>query len=195
MEYSTYTAGVDEAGRGPIAGPVIAAAVILDPAFPIEGLKDYKKMRERKRELLYTEIASRALSYAVGRAEVYEIDQFNILQATLLAMQRAIENLNQKPDRVLVDGTHCPKIAYPVEAIVKGDQKVAAISAASIVAKVTRDREVRQYEQDYPNYGFAQHKGYPTKAHLIALKKWGVTSLHRRSYRPVWELLDSTQEF
>jgi ribonuclease HII len=178
-------AGVDEVGRGPLAGPVLAAAVILDVNNPIEGLMDSKKLSPKKREYFFDLIKERAISYAIARAEAHEIDTLNIFHASLLAMKRAVEALPIAPSEVLVDGKFCPQINYPVEAIIKGDEKIAAISAASILAKVTRDREMVLLEQIYPGYGFAQHKGYPTKQHVAALAKLGVTPLHRRSFGPV----------
>ena len=182
-------AGVDEAGRGPLAGPVIAAAVILDPKNPIHGLKDSKKLTEKKRELLFDEIVEHSLAYAIGRAEVEEIDQINILQASLSAMRRAVLQLSCIPDLVLVDGNQLPNLPYKAEAIIQGDQKVEAISAASIIAKVTRDREMKVLDKLYPEYGLAQHKGYPTKAHIAALQKVGVSAIHRLSFAPVKELI------
>lgn len=179
-----WLAGVDEAGRGPLAGPVIAAAVILDPnQLPIAGLADSKTLSAKKRELLYAYIANKALAYAVGRAEVSEIDQINILQATLLAMQRAVRRLSLQPTKVLVDGNRCPRFSVPARAVIGGDRLEPCISAASIVAKVVRDREMVQYESVYPQYGFAQHKGYGTRKHYAALKRWGITPIHRRSFR------------
>jgi ribonuclease HII len=188
------TAGVDEVGRGPLAGPVVAAAVILDPARPIAGLKDSKQLSERKREALAAQIRSDALAWALGRAEVEEIDAINILQASLLAMQRAVAALSLAPELVLVDGTHCPRLACPAQAIVKGDNLVPAISAASILAKVSRDREMLDLDARYPGYGLAQHKGYPSKAHLAALQTLGASPVHRRSYAPVRRLLDARGE-
>lgn len=182
-------AGVDEAGRGPLAGPVIAAAVILDPERPIEGLMDSKKLTEKQRESLLDEIKESALCWAVGRAEVGEIDQINILQASLLAMRRAVEALQPTPDVALVDGNHLPELNCQAQAIIKGDSKVPAISAASIIAKVTRDREMLELDQQYPGYGLAKHKGYPTKAHMQALQELGVSPVHRCSYAPVKKLL------
>jgi len=178
-------AGVDEAGRGPLAGPVIAAAVILDPARPVSGLRDSKQLSASRREDLYTEITDKALAWAVGRAEAGEIDRINILQATLLAMQRAITALQPCAEHALIDGNRCPQLMIPAQAIVKGDSKVAAISAASIIAKVTRDREMIELDLQYPGYGLAQHKGYPSKAHVEALEALGLTPQHRRSYAPV----------
>jgi len=183
-------AGVDEAGRGPLAGPVIAAAVILDPVHPVAGLRDSKKLTEKRRAALFDEITGNALAWAVGRAEVEEIDSINILQATLLAMRRAVEQLVPGADAVLVDGNQCPQLACPVQAIIKGDDKVAAISAASIIAKVSRDREMLVLDSLYPGYGLARHKGYPSRMHLEALQNLGVTPIHRRSYAPVRRLLE-----
>lgn len=181
--------GVDEAGRGPLAGPVSAAAVILDEANPIEGLADSKKLSEKQRDRLAPVIRDRALAWSVAYADVGEIDNLNILQATLLAMRRAVEALPIRPHQVLVDGLHCPQTGIPSEAVVKGDSKVAAISAASILAKTARDELMLQLHELYPHYGFADHKGYPTTAHLAALREHGVSSVHRRSFRPVRELL------
>jgi ribonuclease HII len=180
-----YVAGVDEVGRGPLAGPVMAAAVILDPARPIDGLADSKLLSEQKREQLHILIQERAIAWAVGRAEIEEIDQINILQASLLAMRRAVLALRPQPEFALIDGNRCPVLPCPAEAIIKGDMTVAAISAASILAKVTRDREMVELDQLYPGYGFASHKGYPTKAHLTALARLGITPIHRRSFAPV----------
>lgn len=183
-------AGVDEAGRGPLAGPVVAAAVILNPNNPIPGLKDSKKLTEKKREALYAEIVAKSLSFAIAHAQVHEIDEVNILQASLLAMHRAIMGLSMPPSLVLIDGNQIPRnLPYPAEAIVQGDQKVAEISAASILAKVTRDREMRILDKLHPGYGFAAHKGYPTKAHRDALQRLGVSKVHRLSFSPVSELL------
>jgi ribonuclease HII len=184
-------AGVDEAGRGPLAGPVIAAAVILDPDNPVPGLKDSKQLSASRREALYGEIICRAVAWGVGHAGVEEIDRLNILQASLLAMRRAVLALDPAPRRVLVDGNHCPRLDCPVEAIVRGDGTVAAISAASIIAKVTRDRQMVELDRSYPGYGLARHKGYPSREHLEALQRLGVTPLHRRSYAPVRKLLDT----
>ena len=178
-------AGVDEAGRGPLAGPVVAAAVILDELQPIRGLADSKALTALKRERLFDEIRARALCCSVAQASVEEIDRLNILQATLLAMRRAVEGLRLKPQRVLVDGNRVPVLPVPVEAIVKGDAKVPAISAASILAKVTRDRLCAELHERYPNYGFDGHKGYPTPLHLAALREHGPCPEHRRSYAPV----------
>jgi len=187
-------AGVDEVGRGPLAGPVVAAAVILDPNNPIEGLMDSKKLTEKKREILAVEIKEKALSWALGRAEVEEIDEINILQASLVAMSRAVEKLNIEPELVLVDGNKCPKVSYPVEAIVKGDSLIEAISAASIIAKVARDSEMIAFDEVYPGYGLAKHKGYPTAMHRQALLDLGVTIIHRRSYKPVRDVLEQLAE-
>ena len=181
--------GVDEAGRGPLAGPVSAAAVILDPARPIEGLADSKKLSERQRDRLAPLIRERALAWAVAYAEVEEIDRLNILHASLLAMRRAVAALSVQPQRVLVDGLHCPDTGIPSEAIVQGDSKVAAISAASILAKTARDALMLQLHAQYPYYGFAVHKGYPTAAHLAALREHGVSAVHRKSFKPVRALL------
>lgn len=177
--------GVDEAGRGPLAGAVFAAAVILDPARPIEGLNDSKKLSARRREVLEILIQEHALAWAVAQASAAEIDQINILQATLLAMKRAVEALPILPSEVLVDGQHCPKILMPARAIVKGDASEPAISAASILAKTARDRDLMRLHQVYPEYGFDRHKGYPTPEHLAAMAQHGVTMEHRRSYAPV----------
>ena len=182
-------AGVDEVGRGPIAGPVVAAAVILDPARSINGLADSKKSSEKKRDSLFDEIVNNCLAYAIASASVEEIDQLNILHASMLAMKRAVESLNPAAEYVLVDGNRCPQLTIPAEAVVKGDSRVACISAASILAKVTRDREMERLDKLYPGYGLAQHKGYPTKAHIDALSKNGLNALYRRSFKPVRELL------
>ncbi len=188
MDYELI-AGVDEVGRGPLVGAVVAAAVILDPNKPIDGLKDSKKLSATRREQLFDIIKSNALAYAIGQASPLEIDEINILQASLLAMKRAVLALTIKPDKVLIDGNKCPDLLYPMEAIVKGDQKIASISAASIIAKVTRDRQMQQLEQQYPGYGFAKHNGYPTKQHMLALQQLGICSEHRKSFRPVAELI------
>ena len=182
-------AGVDEAGRGPLAGPVVAAAVILDELHPIQGLADSKKLTPLKRERLYDEIRAKALCFSIAEASVEEIDTLNILQATMLAMQRAVEGLRLKPAKVLVDGNRLPKLDVLAEAIVKGDDKVQAISAASILAKVHRDRWCVQYDALYPLYGFAGHKGYGTAAHLAALRLHGACPQHRRTFSPVAEVL------
>jgi len=181
--------GVDEAGRGPLAGPVSAAAVILDDANPIAGLADSKKLSEKQRDQLAPVIRERALAWAVAFADVEEIDRLNILQATLLAMKRAVEGLSLLPQQVLVDGLYCPQTGIPSQAIVKGDSKVAAISAASILAKTARDELMLKLHAQYPQYGFDGHKGYPTAAHITALREHGVSEVHRRSFRPVRELL------
>ncbi|MDF3054651.1 MAG: ribonuclease [Gammaproteobacteria bacterium] len=183
-------AGVDEVGRGPLAGPVLAAAVILNPASPIDGLADSKVLSEKKREALFPLIQSSVLAWAVGRAEVEEIDRINIFQASLLAMQRAVLALPLQPNRVLIDGKHCPGLPHSVEAIIKGDQKIPAISAASILAKVLRDREMLALDMLYPGYGFAQHKGYGTEKHMVALNKLGPCPQHRRSFAPVRQVLE-----
>lgn len=182
-------AGVDEAGRGPLAGPVVAAAVILDPEQPIAGLGDSKALSEKKRERLFDEIRAKALCCCIAEASVEEIDELNILQATMLAMRRAVEGLRLKPAQVLVDGNRLPVLKVPAEAIVKGDAKVPAISAASILAKVHRDRLCLAMHETHPEYGFATHKGYPTAEHLAALRQHGVSDWHRRSFAPVRELI------
>lgn len=182
-------AGVDEVGRGPLAGAVVAAAVILDPDKPIAGLNDSKKLTAKRREQLAVEIRDKALAWSLGRAEVEEIDRINILQATFLAMQRALEGLTVQPDRVKIDGNRCPKLPYRMEAIIGGDATVAEISAASILAKVSRDAELVELDALYPEYGFAKHKGYGTAAHLEALRQYGATPIHRRSFAPVRKAL------
>ncbi len=184
-------AGVDEAGRGPLAGPVVAAAVVLDPAQPITGLADSKKLSAARREALSELIKAKAQSWALGRAETEEIDEINILQASLLAMRRAVTGLAVQPDHVQVDGNRCPRLECSVEAIVKGDTSVAAISAASILAKVARDREMQEMHFQYPQYEFDRHKGYPTARHRELLKQYGPCPLHRRSFAPVAELVRS----
>ena len=189
MEASGLICGVDEAGRGPLAGPVYAAAVILDPLRPIDGLADSKKLSESKRDSLAILIRERAIAWAIASASVEEIDALNILQATLLAMRRAVESLSVPPTEVLVDGTHCPKISIPARAIVKGDSSVAAISAASILAKTARDAEMQRLHALHPHYGLDRHKGYPTAVHLAALREYGVIAIHRRSFAPVRALL------
>lgn len=178
-----WIAGVDEAGRGPLAGPVIAAAVILDPKKPILGLRDSKLLSEKKREALYEQILNSSIAFSVGRAEVNEIDAINILQASLLAMQRAVDALSLRPKKILVDGNRCPSVSIPAEAIIRGDESEPCISAASIVAKVVRDREMTEYEVIYPGYGFAAHKGYGTRGHYEALQKLGASPIHRKSFR------------
>lgn len=181
--------GVDEAGRGPLAGPVYAAAVILGPGNPIAGLADSKKLSEKARDRLAPLIRERALAWAIASASVEEIDALNILRATLLAMRRAVEALTLLPDEVLVDGTHCPPISLPARAVVRGDSCVAEISAASILAKTARDAEMRRLHALHPQYGLDRHKGYPTAAHLAALKAHGVIGIYRRSFRPVSALI------
>jgi len=182
-------AGVDEVGRGPLVGAVVTAAVILDPARPIVGLADSKKLSEKRRNALYEEIIEKALSWSLGRAEPHEIDELNILHATMLAMQRAVSGLSIEPDFVLIDGNRCPKLPMASQAVVKGDSRVAEISAASILAKVTRDREMEVLDAQFPDYGFAQHKGYPTAFHLERLAQLGATEHHRRSFGPVKRVL------
>jgi len=182
-------AGVDEAGRGPLAGPVVAAAVILDDRKPIQGLADSKKLSAKRREALFDEIRAKALCCSIAQASVQEIDQLNILQATLLAMRRAVLGLRLLPKLVLVDGNRLPVLEMRAEAIVKGDVTVPSISAASILAKVSRDRWCVEYHQLFPHYGFAQHKGYGTAEHLVALRQHGPCPEHRRTFRPVTELL------
>ena len=183
------TCGVDEAGRGPLAGPVYAAAVILDPARPVAGLADSKTLTPRQRETLALEVRLRAVAWAVASASVEEIDTLNILQASLLAMRRAVEQLAVTPQLVLVDGLHQPRLTIPVRAIVRGDATVAEIAAASILAKVARDTEMLALHQQHPQYGFDRHKGYPTSAHLAALREHGASAVHRRSFAPVRSLL------
>lgn len=183
-------AGVDEVGRGPLAWDVVAAAVILDPNKPIQGLTDSKKLTEKKREALFEIIQRDALAWAIGRANVHEIDELNILHASMLAMQRAVEQLSPMAEFALVDGNRCPNLPCPSQSIVKGDLTEPCISAASIIAKVTRDREMDDMDKRYPGYGFAKHKGYPTKVHMDALNKLGPTEIHRRSFGPVAKLLD-----
>jgi len=182
-------AGVDEVGRGPWAGPVVTCAVILDPKNPIQGLMDSKKLSEKKREILSVIIKERALAWSLGRAEVEEIDKYNILQATMIAMQRAIAGLAIRPTEVLIDGNHCPDLPYKSRAIIQGDSKIQEISAASIVAKVARDQEMMSLDERYPGYGFAKHKGYGTKVHMDALAKLGPCEIHRRSFSPIAVLL------
>ncbi|CZF85109.1 Ribonuclease HII [Grimontia celer] len=179
-------AGVDEVGRGPLVGAVVTAAVILDPNNPIEGLTDSKKLTDKKRAVLFEEIKEKALAWSLGRAEPEEIDDINILSATMLAMERAVAGLSIKPEFVLIDGNRVPKgLNIPAEAVVKGDLRVAEISAASILAKVVRDREMEELDVQYPQYGFAKHKGYPTKAHFEALAEHGAIPQHRKSFKPV----------
>ncbi|MEW5943739.1 MAG: ribonuclease HII [Pseudomonadota bacterium] len=184
--------GVDEAGRGPLAGAVFAAAVILGPDHGIEGLADSKKLSEKKRDLLAERIKEQALAWAISRAEVAEIDRFNILQATLLAMKRAVEGLvGIAPSEVLVDGLHCPRIALPAKAVVKGDSLVAEISAASILAKTARDADMLELHRRFPQYGFDRHKGYGTAEHLEALRRHGACEAHRRSFAPVRAVVEA----
>lgn len=178
-------AGVDEVGRGPLVGAVVTAAVILDPARPISGLADSKALTEKKRLTLADEIREKALSFALGRAEPHEIDELNILHATMLAMQRAVAALDVAPQHVLVDGNRCPRFSCAATAVVKGDARVAVISAASILAKVARDAEMITLHEEYPQYGFDQHKGYPTAVHMAALQQHGPIPEHRRSFAPV----------
>ncbi|WP_394754716.1 ribonuclease HII [Crenothrix sp.] len=182
---TTLMAGVDEAGRGPLAGCVVAAAVILNPLKPILGLADSKVLNERRRNTLYGLIIDCALSWSIASASVEEIDELNILQATLLAMQRAVTGLSLQPDEVLVDGNQLPKLSMPAQAIVKGDSKIPAISAASILAKVTRDRMMLDYHKDYPDFSFHLHKGYGTKQHLIEIKTFGHLPIHRKTFAPI----------
>ena len=185
-----FVAGVDEAGRGPLVGSVVAAAVILDPNNPIEGLNDSKKLTEKKREKLFIEIKEKALAWSIAEATHTEIDEMNILQATFLAMRRAVENLKTTPHKVIVDGNQIPKgMSISCEAIVGGDASHAEISAASILAKVARDRQMKALDEKYPVFGFAKHKGYPTKAHFEAITSHGVIDEHRRSYAPVKKAL------
>ena len=181
--------GVDEVGRGPLAGPVVAAAVILDPRRPIEGLADSKKLSARRRDALFLLIRERALAWTVGWSSVEEIDRLNILQASLLAMRRAVEALQPAPGRALIDGNRAPVLPCAAETIVGGDGRVDCIAAASIVAKVTRDREMQRLDSLHPGYGLAVHKGYPTRAHMVALQQLGASPVHRRSFRPVSEVL------
>ena len=189
LQRYTLIAGVDEVGRGPLVGAVVTAAVILDPNNPIVGLKDSKKLSEKKRLELAEEIKAKALAWSLGRAERHEIDEVNILKATMLAMQRAVNGLKIHPEFVLIDGNKCPILTCPCLAVVKGDSLVAEISAASILAKVARDAEMQQLHEQYPHYGFAEHKGYPTVKHLAALQQHGPLMEHRRSFKPVREAL------
>ena len=189
-----WVCGVDEAGRGPLVGAVVAGAVVLDPNNPIEGLKDSKKLSAARREFLYEQILEKAKAWGVGEASPAEIDEINILQATMLAMRRAIEDMTIRlgawPDKALIDGNRCPELPIAAEAIVKGDAKEPAISAASIIAKVTRDRQMMSLHEKYPEYGFAQHMGYPTEAHFAALEQYGACDQHRRSFSPVRKVLE-----
>ncbi|HBA34273.1 MAG TPA: ribonuclease HII [Gammaproteobacteria bacterium] len=189
MITESYVAGVDEAGRGPLAGSVVAAAVVLSTSTPVDGLNDSKKLSEKKRIQLATVIKDQALSWSVAEASVAEIDQFNILHASMLAMKRAIEGLALKPDSAEVDGNRCPDVDIPCRAIVKGDATVAAISAASILAKVARDAQMIELDALHPEYGFRQHKGYPTRQHLAALARYGCLPVHRTSFAPVQRIL------
>ncbi|MBS7325954.1 MAG: ribonuclease HII [Thiopseudomonas sp.] len=190
---SGLVAGVDEVGRGPLCGPVITAAVILDPARPIAGLQDSKKLTEKKREALAELIREQALAWCVARADVEEIDRLNILHATLLAMRRAVEGLSIQPELALIDGNRCPQLRVPCQAVIKGDDQVQAIAAASILAKVARDREMLELDRQYPGYGMAGHKGYPTPQHLRALQQLGASPIHRRSFKPVQLALQGGQ--
>lgn len=189
-----WICGVDEAGRGPLVGAVVAGAVVLDPNHPIEGLKDSKKLTAARREFLYEQIMEKAKAWGVGEASPAEIDEINILQATMLAMRRAVEDLTTRlggwPDKALIDGNRCPELPIAAEAIVKGDAKEPAISAASILAKVTRDRQMQLLHERHPEYGFAQHMGYPTEAHFAALIQYGACDQHRKSFSPVRKVLE-----
>ena len=189
-----WVCGVDEAGRGPLVGAVVAGAVVLDPSNPIDGLRDSKKLTPARREFLYEQIIEKAKAWGVGQASPAEIDDINILQATMLAMRRAIEDLTIRlgawPDKALVDGNRCPDLPISAEAIIKGDSKEPAISAASIIAKVTRDRQMQALDKLHPQYGFAQHMGYPTEAHFAAPKEFGACDEHRRSFSPVRRVLE-----
>ncbi|WP_165460351.1 ribonuclease HII [Atlantibacter sp.] len=188
--HTHLVAGVDEVGRGPLVGAVVTAAVILDPNRPIIGLADSKKLSEKRRLALFSEITEKALCWSLGRAEPHEIDELNILHATMLAMQRAVAGLSVVPEYVLIDGNRCPALPMPSMAVVKGDSRVAEISAASILAKVTRDAEMAALDSCFPQYGFAQHKGYPTAFHLERLAEHGATEHHRRSFAPVKRALN-----
>ncbi len=183
-----WICGIDEAGRGPLAGPVYAACVVLDPVLPIENLADSKKISEKKRDLLAITIKEQAKAWAIATASVTEIDQLNILQASLLAMKRAVENLPFVPDMVLVDGNQLPQLDIKTRAVIKGDSLISEISAASILAKTARDDEMRKLHQQFPQYGLDQHKGYPTKKHIAALQEHGISTIHRRSFAPVKKL-------
>ena len=189
---SVRPCGVDEVGRGPLAGAVVACAVILDPNYPIDGLMDSKKLSEKKRQYFCELIKDKALAWSLGRAEVAEIDHHNILQASMMAMQRAVAGLSVEPSEVLVDGNRCPQVPYPCRAIIGGDNSIAAISAASIIAKVTRDAEMVALDAQYPQYGFAKHKGYGTQQHMQALKAYGPCDIHRHSFAPVQAALNDT---
>lgn len=190
MKNTGFICGVDEAGRGPLAGAVFAAAVILDPNKIIAGLADSKKLSEKKRDFLAGEIKEKALAWAIASCSAEEIDEINILQASLLAMKRAVEGLSLQPDELLVDGLHCPKLSIPMRAIVQGDSKEGCISAASILAKTARDAELYILDEQYPQYGFAKHKGYPTPLHMQMLALHGVLPIHRKTYAPVRRLLE-----
>ena len=189
-----WICGVDEVGRGPLVGAVVAGAVVLDPHNPINGLKDSKKLTAARREFLYQQIMEKAKAWGIGEASPAEIDEINILQATMLAMRRAVEDLSSRlgqwPDKALIDGNRCPELPIAAEAIIKGDAKEPAISAASILAKVTRDRQMQILHERHPEYGFAQHMGYPTEAHFAALKQYGACEQHRRSFSPVRKVLE-----
>lgn len=191
-----FVCGVDEAGRGPLVGSVVAAAVVLDPTKPIQGLKDSKKLTALTRERLYEEIIANAKAFAIAESSAIEIDEINILQASLLAMKRAIEGLTDQlgrlPDMALIDGNRCPQLTIPAEAIVKGDSKEPAISAASILAKVTRDRQMMALHEEYPDYGFNQHMGYPTPFHLEAIKVKGICPEHRKTFGPVRAVIQAS---
>jgi ribonuclease HII len=189
IEKHIWICGVDEAGRGPLAGPVFAACVVLNPDYRIEGLADSKKLSEKTRTKLEMVIKTHSMAWAVASASVDENDQLNILQASLLAMKRAVESLKFTPDQVLVDGNHRPNLNFPVQAIIRGDSLIPEISAASILAKTARDAEMMRLHQDFPRYGFDRHKGYPTAAHIIALQEHGISSEHRRSFAPVKKLI------
>ncbi|MBU3606323.1 ribonuclease HII [Polynucleobacter sp. MWH-Creno-3A4] len=189
-----WVCGVDEAGRGPLVGAVVAGAVVLDPENPIEGLRDSKKLSAARREYLYEQIMEKAKAWGIGQASPAEIDHMNILQATMLAMRRAVEDLATRmgswPNKALIDGNRCPELPIAAEAIIKGDAKEPAISAASILAKVTRDRQMQILHERHPHYGFAQHMGYPTEAHFAALKEYGACEEHRKSFSPVRKVLE-----
>jgi len=191
-ERGRFVAGVDEVGRGPLAGPVVAAAVILDPDNPIDGLADSKKLTEKRREIIAEEIKEKALAWSISRIDVDIIDEINILQASLRAMSVSVSNLKQEPDYVMIDGNKIPsEISIRAEAVVKGDDRVPCISAASIIAKVARDQEMIEMDSIYPGYGLAKHKGYPTKVHMQALQDLGITRIHRRSFGPVKKIIQN----
>lgn len=187
-----YIVGVDEVGRGPLVGPVVAAAVVLNPDKPIPGLTDSKKISEKKREALSEQIMQDALAYSIAEASPEEIDSINILQASLLAMKRAVEGISVPIEKVYVDGNRLPELSHPAEAIIKGDSLIESISAASIIAKVHRDRMMIELDAEYPQYGFKSHKGYPTKAHFEAIREHGILPMYRKSFRPVAEIVEST---